>query len=387
MQVQETTLTDFTSTEDLLKQAMGPSIEPNREEPVIKEDAPGKTTDELLLEAQGIKKEDSEKEDGDESKPEGEKQDPPQEVEKKEPKGKLPDNFSEIVSELEKRELIKGFEDGKYETIEDVIDLLQENDKIKVESLKKQAEESLFQQFTPAMQTVLQYAQKGVRDPAELIPLLTAIDNFDYSTQLDAENPEHHEQIISNALSIQGLSDEVIKAELADLRERGDEKVAQRAKYLKPVLDDFNKKQVEAIYYKKHQEEIAQKEELRNMQLKAKEVIVDSPNLGGIKLTAQEKYDAFMAVAQPDPKTGGFPLYDILDDLYKKGKFDTLTEMFLVGTNKKLYYNKLGTTIKDEMANKTQRALRMQTTGGTDSVDLQKKDKITRPARRTLSLE
>lgn len=280
-------------------------------------------------------------------------------VEKKKPgrpaeKAKIPANFADLVAIAEEKGLIKGWDDGKYETVDDVLELLQANDQEKVKIYEEEAKKQFFGSMTPAMQTVAQYAQH-IQNPAELIPFLEAMDNVAYSYELDADNADHHEAIVSNMLSIQGLSNDAIESEIKDLKER--DKLADRAKALKPTLDRYNEQQVAIMAQQKQKEYQQEQAKWKKYQETVFEKVVKSPTVGGLKLKKQDRDLAYAALAHAVPNRG-LGIYTIIDSLIENGDFDTLTELALLGTNKKNYYDYIGTSIKAEVAEETQRKLR-----------------------------
>lgn len=295
-------------------------------------------------------------------------------------KVKIPDSFADLVSVLEEKGKLKGWNDGKYETIEDVIELLEANEQEKIQTYEEAARQQWLSSMTPAMQTVYRYSQ-NLQNPADLIPFLEAMDNVAYSHDLDVENPEDQEAIIRNVFNIQGLPVDSIENDIKDLRDR--EKLAQRAKELKPVLDRYNHQQVAAMVQQKEQEARQQEAYWKTHQTNVFEKVVKAPTVGGIKLKKQDRDLAYAALAQPDPQLGGLGVYAIIDNLFQKGDFETLTEIVLLGANKKNYRDYIGSTIESKLAESTQRALRASTTTNTVAVDQTKNsNKLERPVQK-----
>lgn len=112
--------------------------------------------------------------------------------------------------------------------------------------------------------------------------------------------------------------------------------------------------------------------------------------MGGLKLTKEERYNAYLAVAEPDQRLQGLPIYALIDHLISKGDFETLTEVWMVGTDKKVYHSKVGNSISTKNSKDTQRKLRMGSSSNPDGVVEQapNQNRLSRSLpKRTLSLE
>jgi len=380
MDVQQQNLNDFIggfkSTEDLLAQALGkPPVATETPEPVP---PVFKSTEELIAEAQGKKVETPEppKEEEVTEPKEGEVIPPVEEPKKGgRPISKLPENFGDIVKVLEDKGKLVGFEDGKYESIEDLEALLDANFDNRLEALREEARNEVTQGFTPAMKAIFEYAKMGVQQPQQLIPFLTAVDNYQYTIQLDPKLPEHQVEIVRNALSIQGLSPDVVEAELAELSEV-EGKLEKRALALKPTLDNFNQKQIEKIYAEQQRAQQDEAAFWNNHQKAVKSKIIDNKTVSGLNLKKEHRQLAYASLAQPDPQLGTLGIYALVDQLIDKGDFETLTEMLLVGFDKKAYYNYIGSSALEKQAEQTQRILRQ----GVKSTPVEaEKDDVERP--------
>jgi hypothetical protein len=296
-------------------------------------------------------------------------------------KTKLPESYSELVSILEKRGKLVGFEDADYQTVEDFEELLEANEQQKISTYQEEAKKQLLGSLTPAQQTVLQYAEH-IQNPADLIPFLTAMDNVAYSYELNPEVPEDAEEIIRNAMAIQKLPSEAIEAEIKDLRDR--DKVLDRAKHLKPVLDKYNEQQVAAMYHEQQRQKAEQDAYWRDHTQKVKKAL-SGDTVSGLKLKKQDREMALAALAKPDPQLGGLGIYAVIDNLLQKGEFELLTEMVILGINKKGYYEYVGSNIEKKVSENTQRMLRTSATSTPVSADVDdnaNRPKLERPIKK-----
>ncbi|TXI87032.1 MAG: hypothetical protein E6Q36_08215 [Chryseobacterium sp.] len=298
------------------------------------------------------------------------------------PSNKLPDDFSNIIAQLEERNVLKGFDDGEYKTIDDFVALLEANSETKIEGYQKEAEQRIFNSMSPAMKAIFDYAQMGVQRPEQLLPLITAADNLNYSTSLDANNPEHHQAIVRNGLAIQGLSAEDIEAEIKDLME-SDGKLEKRAAALKPVLDKYNTKQVEDLYRAQQQEQQKERAFWESHRKEVSKQILESPTVSDLKLKRDHRETAAYFL-NPDPAMGGLPIYALIDDLIEKKQFGLLTEIVLLGLNKKDYQSYTTTAAVQKSNEQLVRKLKdsaTSSTSETNSQPVKPTDKLSRPTK------
>lgn len=379
MEVQRTNLESFMSQGksalDLISEVQGkagqnalnqPITPADQNQPVVTELPINKTAEELLgldakKEGEGAPKVEDKTEEPKEGEPAKEEDQQPADAPKEKagrPSNKLPEGFSTLVEEAEKKGVLFGFEDGKYETIEDFVELIKQNDEIKKEQIRQEALQNITDGLNPAMKAVLEYAKMGVQSPQEMIPFLTAVDNLQYTATLDPKVPEHQIEIIRNALTIQGLSHDDITNEIKELSEV-EGKLEKRAAALKPTLDRYNQTQIEKIYQEQaraHQEEAAW---WQNHEKAVKQKILDNQTISGFKMRKEHKQLAYSALAQPDPSLGNtLPIYAIIDNLIDKGQYELLAEIVLLGLDKKSYYNYVGASVAETQAEQAQRALR-----------------------------
>lgn len=105
------------------------------------------------------------------------------------------------------------------------MELIEDNKEDWTEASKaKDKQQELFDEIvatkSPAWQFIIENSEL-YKDPADLIPLLTAVQNIEYSAALDPSK-EDQEKIVRASLSIQGIPAESIEAEIEDLKERKD---------------------------------------------------------------------------------------------------------------------------------------------------------------------
>ena len=184
-----------------------------------------------------------------------------------------------------------------------------------------------------AWQFVLQNSEL-YKDPADLVPLLTAVQNIEYSDSLDVTNQDDQIKIVRATLSIQGLATTDIESEIEDLKERG--KLETRATSLKPILDRYNESQAEKVLQEKQQEDLKKSKFWNDYYQNLENSVFKAKDIDGVKLKNEHK-QLVASTLIPDEKLGGLPIYTMIDNLVAAGDFNTLTQIVLLGTDKELY--------------------------------------------------
>jgi hypothetical protein len=288
-------------------------------------------------------------------------------------KTKLDDSFKQGLDKLFKEQKLNPYSDGTEtgylvpETFEDVLELIEENKKSWVEGAKAKDREELVNEVlatkSPAWQFLIQNSEK-YQDPAELIPLLTAVQNQDYSASLDPTVEEDQIKIIRAALTIQGLAPQAIEDDIADLKERG--KQGSRAEALKPILDNYNAKETQKVLAAKQAED-AKAEQFWNLHYKnLEDTVFKSKDIDGIKLKNEHKQLIASALIQ-NTEEGGLPIYTIIDKLVTSGNMKLLSKAVLLLQDEALFDSYFLTKKADTKAEGIQKVLRQTGTSFTSS--------------------
>ena len=363
---------DTMSSDDLIKNAPTPS---NASAPADNTPAPGsiemdlftKSSDELIKNANQLAK-DITGINPDDVTPDGViSDDKTNTATKGRPaKVKIEDSVKNTVSSLIEEGLLTGFEDGKYETLDDVKDLLIANKTSWQEEYAKTYNEEFYTSKGPIWSTILQLAET-VRTPEEMIPFLTAADDYDYSQSLTTETEDQCEEIIRATLAIKGFDINTINADIADFKTRNILK--ERAEQFKPTLDNYNKEKYEALIYNKQQEELKNKQFYQNHLRAINESILQSKDIDGIKMKKEDR-ELIAGVLVPNQQLGGVPLYSIIDDLLSKGDFTKLAKIALIATKEDTFDNYYNAKISGNVSDSLQRKLRdSRSTTPTDQTD------------------
>lgn len=346
------------SSEELAKDAIQNPIKP---------DLTGKTPEEL----EAIKKAEEEKQ-AEESK-------------RGRPKTKLDDSFKQGLDKLFKEQKLDPYSDGTEEgyivpdTWEEVVELIEDNKKNWIETSKAKDKEELMNEIlstkSPAWQFLLQNSET-YRDPSELIPLLTAVQNIEYSNSLDATNTEDQEKIIRATLSIQGLSATDIESEIDDLKSR--DAMEKRAVALKPILDRYNESQTDRILQQKELEESKKEKFWNSYYNNLEDSVFKAKEIDGVKLKNEHK-QLIASTLIPDEEIGGLPIYTIIDNLVAQGNFKVLSKIALLGLDEKLFDSYFLTKRADKVADNIQKTLRQSgTSSNTTEFEQETKPKTIR---------
>ena len=286
------------------------------------------------------------------------------------PSEKLSEQTKADILALIEEGKLDGFDDGKYETKKDLQDLLDANrEKWETESYTRVKGEFL-NSLNPGMQFVAKYAE-NVTHPSELIPFLTAIDNHSYVQELDPENVSHQEQIIREVNAIKGIPDAETEDDIADLKDRN--KLADRAKALKPQLDNYTKQQIIALQQQQALQLQQEQEFWINRKKELKTTLLDAPQVDGLKLKQEHKELAMVALSEKT-KSGDLYIYSIIDNLLEKKDFETLAQIAILGMDKKAYKNYIQSQQKAEDAQATIRALKTRDKGTNTSLSSQSEE-------------
>lgn len=217
----------------------------------------------------------------------------------------------------------------EYKTQKDFIDLIVANkEKWKGNSVE-QVKEEFYNSMSPTWKTVLEYSE-NVRDISELSSLLQSISNQEYSNSLNIEDPSDQIKVITNVLTIQGLSQEAIELELQDLEERG--KVSERAKALKPVLDNYNNNRVQQELELKKINDMKINEYWSSYYSDLDKSILKAKDISGININETDKRSTIQYII-PNKQIGGVPLYSLIDNLFENKKVDTLFKIAMIASD------------------------------------------------------
>jgi len=309
-------------------------------------------------------KEEGEKtEDPEDKNKEGSQEDKVKEQQRLTIANKLDDSTKNAISKLIETGEIEGFEDGKIETISDFQELIRANKEEWREKTYQEVEKTFYENKSPIWQAILQYAEDN-KNPKDVLDLLSEVNNYQEITNISLDTPENQEYVISSALALQGLTPEIIKAEIEDLKDRN--KLEERAKILKPALEKYNQEVIEQRLQEKaledQQSQIFWQNHINNV---VKEIL-EPVDIDGIKIKKEDR----QLIAQnliPDPRTGGLPIFNLINNLLEQGDFKTLAQITLMANDKKKFNNYYSNKVSSTITTDLQRKLRTSKTSESTS--------------------
>ncbi len=248
---------------------------------------------------------------------------------------------------------LSGFEDDKYETVDDLSALIEANKESWETTTRDQINETFYESKSPAWQAVMKYSEM-VKSPQELIPFLEVVDDIEYINNLDLNDETHQEEIIRGAQSVKGLPKETIEQDIADYKARGILK--DRAEILKPVLDNYNNARAQQIIADKQNEEYRKQQILEQHYATIEQEIINSPDIGGVKLKKEDR-TIIASTLIPD-NTGGLPIFTLIDNLFSTGRFDILSKIALLASNEQSFDNYYLSSSHQKVSEQLQRTLR-----------------------------
>lgn len=311
------------------------------------------------------KEEDKEEEteDPEDKNKEGSQEDKVKEQQRLTIANKLDDSTKNAISKLIETGEIEGFEDGKIETISDFQELIRANKEEWREKTYQEVEKTFYENKSPIWQAILQYAEDN-KNPKDVLDLLSEVNNYQEITNISLDTPENQEYVISSALALQGLTPEIIKAEIEDLKDRN--KLEERAKILKPALEKYNQEVIEQRLQEKaledQQSQIFWQNHINNV---VKEIL-EPVDIDGIKIKKEDR----QLIAQnliPDPRTGGLPIFNLINNLLEQGDFKTLAQITLMANDKKKFNNYYSNKVSSTITTDLQRKLRTSKTSESTS--------------------
>lgn len=273
---------------------------------------------------------------------------------------KIEESTKSVINTLITDGVLKGFDDGKYETVNDLKELINLNIEDKVTSWQEEYAKSFYEQGGPIWGTILE-AAKTARTPQELIPLLEAADDYDYSLSLNTDTDESCEEIIRATLTIKGLDNDVIESDIEDFKTRGILK--DRAEKFKPTLDKFNEQRLTQLRQERFIQEQNKNQFYQNHINTVVKNVIDNDAPGGFKLKNEQKHQ-IASMFVPDKEIGGLPIYTAIDNLLASGDYNRLSQIAMLILDNNLFDKLYSSKVANNVADGLQRKLRDSRTSG-----------------------
>lgn len=285
----------------------------------------------------------------------------PDNKESPKPGRKVTDLLS-VVNELIEEKLLFEFEDGAPKTIEEAKELIRLNLDQKEKTTDDQVWERKLSSYSPQIQAIIEYADKGGTDVS---PLITAISEIERTGDFDVEKEKDQEDIIKEYLKISGWDESDIKEEIETAKDLG--KLKQKAEKFFPKLNQMNQERIQMIMEEQRQVQ-EQVEATRKEYLKNLKNNLDKPKIGEIKLERSDRaslWDALTNIKYTSwngqPTNGFFKKIEELQTA-KDGNYEHFLEIVHLATNREAFIEKIREEIKTEQASETARKLKIEQT-------------------------
>jgi len=239
----------------------------------------------------------------------------------------------------------------------------------KLEQKYKETEQQWYQSKSPAWQAVAKYAEM-VDDPSEVLPFIQGVKTINSVKDIDEKDIEGAEKIIRIRLQQRGEPDDIIEDQIDSLKTT-DKLIATATKFKPMILQD------EAAYLQERMQEAKIQQDnyiqmVSSIREKAIETI-ESPFLGKQKLKNEEKAVVYDLIAAPSVETGGYKIYNAIDNLFEKGDFKLLAKVALLIAKEEALTNYLSLDAVNKNAQQLERKLRvsgqMQGSGAEEEIN------------------
>lgn len=274
--------------------------------------------------------------------------------------GRKPSDIVTMVNELVTAGDLFGFEGEDVKTIEDAKELI----KLNVLEARKATQDEIWNEkiktYSPQVQAVLQYAEKGGQD---LSPLISAIAEVEKITDHNIETEAGQENIIKEYYKLQGWKDDEITEEIETAKDLNKLKI-KAEKFLPKILES-EQHRIESIMAEQEQRE-AEMQEARTKYLSTIKTTLDKDTLGEIKLTRQEKATIWDGVTDVRYKSwSGQPtnlFFKTLEELQAgdKADYNRFLEVVFLTLNPSTFKEKLKTELNNQTVAQTVRQLKVQ---------------------------
>jgi hypothetical protein len=301
--------------------------------------------------------------------------------------GRKPSDPIKFINELVESKILDGFEDGLPTTIEEAKALIKAN----IEDKRQEAIDNAFElkkaSYSPQIQTILDYAEKGIQSASELMELIGAIKEVEDVNDFDTSTDEGAEAVVREAYKAKGFKDSYIDKNVKRLKDLDalKEEADELSQELVAIKAGEVKKRLQAQAQREEQAMEASKVYFKTIQdTLAKETI------SGVKLAKEDKAKIYQALADDrytslsGGKTNGF--IKTLEDLQfgKTADYEHFLSIVQHAVDPKGFLEKMKASVKAEVTADTVRKLKTSRSNTQNTQDDAVQDA---PVRRTVKRE
>ena len=269
----------------------------------------------------------------------------------------IPDIAESIVDVFEELRNNKDYnfgfyENKKIETKEDIAEFIQINADAKYEKAIQNIDQNWYNSKTAVFQQFAQMAELAGDDINKLYSLIESQRTIDDYQSFDTKETDQAELIIENWLKLKNEPADVIKEEVADLKQR--ELLSDRAEKYKPLLI--------AHFEKEKQNRLVEEQQNISTFYKAVEQnqndvvkFLSNKDIDGMKWRDEDKDIVFENLSY-NTELQGFPIFKKIETLQAEGKFDLLGKAILMLENPErfdeLYVSRVKTSVARDLKGK-----------------------------------
>lgn len=273
--------------------------------------------------------------------------------------GRKPSDLVSMVNQLVKDEVLVGFEgEEEIQTIEEAKELIKENLKYKEESSFESLWQKKLESYSPQVQAILHYAEKGGKD---ISPLLSAISEVEESSNVNLEEASGQEEIVRQVLKLKGFDDEEILDQIETLKDL--DKLKAKAEKFKPELDRMKEERINLLMQEQEARDKQAKDAAR-VYVQTIQNTLDKDVVGEVKLKREDKSKIIGALAEAKYKSiGGFTVNEFVKTLEelqfgKNSNYEHFLNIVHMTVDRDGFINKLKESLKTDVTAETIKKLK-----------------------------
>jgi hypothetical protein len=305
---------------------------------------------------------DKEKEELTETKVVPLKKDETVEVKEEKKVGRKTTDLVAITSELVEEGILFNFVDGPPKTNDEAKELIKLNLSEKEKGSEDQWWEKKVSNYSPQVQAILDYAEKG---GSNISPLLNAISEVERTGEFDIEKESDQEAIIQEYLKVSGWDESDIKEEIETSKDLG--KIKAKAEKFLPKLNQMKQERIQLIMEEQADRD-AQAQEAKREYLKTLKANLDKPKVGEVKLEKGERallWDSLTNIKYTSwngqPTNAFFKKLEEMQ-MSKDGNYEHFLELVHLAVDRETFIKKIREEIKTQEASSTARKLKIEQT-------------------------
>lgn len=266
------------------------------------------------------------------------------------PEGELfPEEIVNIFESLRDSGKIGLFEDKKITSLNDLVEVIDENANYKLQENLKDIDKKWYSSKPVVFQEFAQVSELVGNNKEALYQYINTHKELEDIDQLDPQDVVQAEQIVRSHLEKRGEPTKVIDAEINELKEKG--LISSSAERYKPLLIEQKEKEKTEVV-RQEQENLKNFYKIIDENEKVLTGFLSNKEIAGMKLKDEDK-DIIYDNLTFNPELNGFKVFKTIEDLQAQGKWDVLAKIILLAEKEQrfeeLYSNRLKTGIQKEV--------------------------------------